>query len=208
MSKRVVSIGAIGLALGLAACSGGGNPLGDPVWKGWDTGQKPVSAYDAEGGASTPTGAIPPADAGYSTGYGASQPRDDGRAPQGAVETTPLAPPPGSTMSAPGSGPHAGMYTPSSAPMPSSAPPSLAHATLTPEEAAQASERPLNPVPPSTTQAPMAASAAGPTVLHTASASAPAAAAPSARPSGKVVAQRTLPLVVAGKGVDRGTSGE
>jgi len=222
MSTRSAFIGlAGGLALGLGACSS--NPLGDPVWSGWDNGQKAVSAYDTHE-AETPTGAIPPQETGYSTHYGGTG--------TSGIQSAPLAPPPGSTASPPGSGPRTGYgsqsynapaygsaptYGSASSGAPPAAPaPSLAQATLTPDEAARASEAPINPVPPAGTSsagapAPVisATASGGPTALHSQLASASGPAPGDFHPTGqKPLTQRTLPLVVAGQGIDRGATAQ
>jgi hypothetical protein len=87
----------------LAACAE--NPMGDPVWSGWDQGGKAVSANDA---AAQPTGSISPA---ATTGYGQTpdgQPThySETSGPPAALESAPLAPPPGS-VAAPADGPRA-----------------------------------------------------------------------------------------------------
>jgi hypothetical protein len=223
MATRSVYLGLAGLALGLGACSS--NPLGDPVWSGWDNGQKAVSAYDAQGAASTPTGAIPPQQSGYSAGYGDY--RSDGRTTQGGVQSAPLAPPPGASISPPGSGPRAPGYGSQSSYSPPSSsygqpsysqaaspPPNLAQATLTPEEAQRASTATVNPVPPANAASPVTpavtpvAASGAPAALHGQVATADTPAPANFHPTGqKPVVQRTLPLVVAGQAVDRGTAG-
>jgi hypothetical protein len=100
MRNLFIGTGLVGLMLSLGGCS---NPLGEPIWSNWDSGQKPVTAYDTES-AATPTGAITGRPS-YDGGYKPIQ--TDGRAPQGAVETAPLSPPPGSSLSPAGSGPRA-----------------------------------------------------------------------------------------------------
>jgi len=171
---RAIHLGLAGLALGgLTACS---NPMGDPVWSGWDTGAKPVTAYETDGGATTPTGALPPAsqtpsaDQGYSQYQYAPRP-SNGSAP---LESAPLPPPPGSSMSPPGSGPRAAL-PPISNPAPGTlqVPATQTSATL------------AQPTPPLTVAGLGSEATAAPKVLH------------------KPVTQRTLPLVVSGQGNER-----
>lgn len=143
----------------LAGCSNLKNPLGEPIWSNWGSGQTPVSAYDADRAASTPTGALPAPD----NAYGASA---EGRAPvAGApIEAAPLPPPRELHDRAPRSEPRAD-FTPQSP-------------AAEPTRVAQVSEPALVPQKPE--QSPVSESAP----------------------------MRTLPLIIVGQGIDRGTTGK
>jgi hypothetical protein len=114
MSKSVLSAAFILMApLALSACVQ--NPMGDPVWSGWDQGGKPVAATDE---AAQPTGSISPA---ATTGYGQTGYSQSGYGqaggPPAALESAPLPPPPGSTA-APPDGPRADAAPPATGPDP------------------------------------------------------------------------------------------
>ena len=151
MSKlRIFSALILAAPLFLAACAE--NPMGDPVWSGWDQGGKPVSANDE---AAQPTGSISPA---ATTGYGQSadgQPTHYGETsgPPAPLESAPLPPPPGA--SAAPDGPRADAM---SAPAPSGPDPYEPHYTYTntPQrvseaQPAAASGKPVSIVPHAST---------------------------------------------------------
>jgi len=157
----------------LAACAQ--NPMGDPVWSGWDQGGKAVSANEE---AAQPTGSISPA---ATTGYGQSadgQPThySETRSPPAALESAPLPPPPGASA-APPDGPRADAAV---APAPSGPDPYESRYTYTntPQRVseaapAQASGKPVSIVPQPT------------------------------KPVAERVTQRTAPLSMSGQGTER-----
>jgi hypothetical protein len=178
MSKPHIPSTLILLApLFLAACAE--NPMGDPVWSGWDQGGKAVSANDE---AAQPTGSISPA---ATTGYGQTadgQPThySETSAPPAALESAPLPPPPGSAA-APADGPRADAL---SAPAQAGPDPYEPHYTYTntPQRVSEAS--------PAQGQAPAPVQASSKPVSIVPHPSAP-------------VTQRTAPLSLAGQGTER-----